>query len=59
MTIPVISAIRAKLGKNIAIKLGMPNIFDGASTNSTTPSLADKPPKLTEFMNFANMFNGM
>ncbi len=58
MTIPVIQAIRAKLGKNIAIKLGMPNIFDCA-LDTPAPASTGKPPKLSEFMNFANAFNGM
>lgn len=58
MTIPQIQAIRNKLGKNIAIKVGMPSLFGGA-LDTPAPSSTGKPPKLSEFMNFANMFNGM
>lgn len=60
MTIPQIDAVRSKLGENIAIKVGMPGLFSGA-TDTTVPSApySDKPPKLSEFMNFANAFNGI
>jgi hypothetical protein len=60
MTIPQIDAIRGKLGENIAIKIGMPGLFGGVSETSAPPSNpTDKPPKLSEFMNFANVFNGI
>ena len=59
MTIPQIEAIRGKLGKNIAIKIGMPGLFGGSLEATPTPSPTGKPPKLSEFMNFANAFNGI
>jgi hypothetical protein len=58
MTIPAIEAIRGELGENIAIKIGMPNIFGGA-LDTPSPSPTGKPPKLSEFMNFANAFSGV
>lgn len=60
MTIPQIDAIRRRLGKNIALKVGIPGLFGGAVGSSSPPSPApDKPPKLSEFMAFANAFNGI
>lgn len=61
LTIPQIDAIRARLGKHIPIKMGIPGLFgnDAANTNTAPPSRPDKPPKLSEFINFANMFNGI
>jgi hypothetical protein len=59
MTIPQIDAIRGKLGKNIAIKVGMPGLFGGAIDVSAPSTATGKPPKLSEFMNFANAFNGI
>jgi hypothetical protein len=58
MTIPQIDAIRARLGKHIPISMGIPGIFGGVTETSTSLS-PDKPPKLSEFMNFANAFNGI
>lgn len=55
-TIPQIDAIRSKLGKNIAIKIGTPGLFGGA-LDATPPSPTGKPPKLSQFMAFANAFN--
>jgi len=60
MSIPVIQAYRDSLGDNIAIKIGMPGIFGGSLGTSTAPSTdTGKPPKLSQFMNFANAFNGI
>jgi hypothetical protein len=59
MTIPQIDAIRNRLGENIAIKIGMPSLFGGVSETPASISSSDKPPKLSEFMNFANAFNGI
>ena len=56
MTLPQIDAIRAELGENIAIKIGMPGLFGGATDIPTT---TDKPSKLSDWMNFANAFNGI
>lgn len=59
--IPQIMAILDGAEENIAIKIGMPNVLGGGaldktSTSSPTP---DKPPKLSQFMAFANAFNGI
>jgi hypothetical protein len=59
MTIPQIDAIRGKLGENIAIKIGMPGLFGGVLDTPSPSSATGKPPKLSEFMNFANTFNGI
>jgi len=59
-TIPQIDAIRSKLGKNIAIKIGMPGIFGGALDKPPpTSSPTGKPPKLSEFAAFCNAFNSI
>lgn len=58
MPIPVIQAYRNNLGENIAIKIGMPGGMFGSSIDtSPAPVNTGKPPKLSEFMNFANAFN--
>jgi hypothetical protein len=59
MTIPAIEAIRAELGENIAIKIGMPSLLGGVSDTPTSPPHPDKLPKLYEFINFTNSFNGI
>lgn len=61
LTILQIDAIRARLGKHIPIKMGIPSLFgnEATNTNATPPSRPDKAPKLSEFINFANMFNGI
>jgi len=57
-TIPQIEAILSELPENIAIKIGMPGIFGGALDNpASASSPTGKPPKLSEFMAFANAFN--
>ena len=58
-TIPQIDAIRNRLGKNIAIKIGIPGIFGGALDTVPSSHTPDKPPKLSEFMAFANAFDGI
>ena len=58
MTIPAIEAITGKLGKHIAIKLGVPGLFGGALEKSSSQQGDGKPPKLSQFMEFANAFNG-
>ena len=58
-TIPQIDAVRSKLGKNIAIKIGIPGIFGGALDIPSPPTHPDKPPKLSEFMAFASAFDGI
>lgn len=60
MTIPQIDAIRARLGKHIPISMGIPGLFGGSVETEAPPSNpSGKPPKLSEFMNFANAFNGI
>lgn len=61
LTIPQISAIRVRIGKHAQISMSIPGLFGGeiADVNATPPPRPDKPPKLSEFMNFANMFNGI
>jgi hypothetical protein len=60
MTIPQIDAIRGKLGKNIAIKVGMPGLFGGAlEAPAASSNPTGKPPKLSQFADFASVFNGI
>jgi hypothetical protein len=59
MTIPVIQAIRKKIGKHIEMTIGIPGLFGGALDTPTHPSPSGRPPKLSEFMNLANAFNGI
>lgn len=57
-TIPQIIALLNEAEENISIKIGMPGIFGGALDNSPPASSpTSKPPKLSEFMAFANAFN--
>lgn len=57
-TIPQIEAILDGAKENISLKMGIPNMFGGTSPlPSSTPQRADKPPKLSQFMSFANAFN--
>lgn len=58
-TIPQIDAIRVRLGKNIALKVGIPNIFGGASNPTPPPEYTGERPKLSQFVEFANAFNGI
>lgn len=59
-SLPQIEAIRKNLGKNIALKVGMPGMFGvSLDVSSTPPENTGKPPKLSEFMDFANAFNGI
>jgi len=59
-TIPQIMAILAESDENIAIKMGMSGgIFGGALDNPTPSPSTGKPPKLSEFINFASAFNGI
>jgi len=51
-TIPQVNAIRRKLGKYTAIKLGIP-IKDEAPVNP------GRPPKLSELQAFCGAFSGM
>lgn len=56
-TIPQIETVLDRLDKHIEIRVGMPGMFGGTVETSSAPSkLADKPPKLSEFMSFANDF---
>lgn len=58
MTIPQIEAYRKSIGKNIPLKIGIPGMFSGASSlPSSTLQRTDKPPKLSQFISFANAFN--
>jgi hypothetical protein len=57
-TIPQIEAILAELPENISIKIGMPSgILAGTIETPEPTQNTGKPPKLSEFMNFANAFN--
>ena len=60
-TIPQIEAVLDKLDRHIEIKIGMPAMgVGGASverTESVPHGLADKAPKISDFMMFANEFN--
>ena len=60
MTIPQIEATRNELGPNISLKIGGQNLF-GGSLEAPTPSENNtgKPPKLSQFMDLANAFNGI
>ena len=57
-TLPQIESIRKNLGKNIAIKIGMPGMF-GGSTDNSNASPTGKASKISDFMNIANAFNGI
>lgn len=57
-TIPQIIALLNEAKENISIKIGMPGIFGGVLDNpQPASSPTGKPPKLSEFMAFANAFN--
>jgi len=58
-TIPQIEVIHKNLGKHIEIKMGFPGLFGIGSVDSDTTSagFANKPPKLSEIMSFADAFN--
>lgn len=57
-TIPQIMAILDGAEENIAIKMGMPNVFGSTSETLAQQQKNDgKPPKVSEFANLANMFN--
>lgn len=58
-TIPQIRAILDGANENIAIKIGLPGILGGALDNPAPSPTSNKPPKLSEFMAFANAFNGI
>lgn len=60
-TIPQIMAILDGAEENIPIKMGVPNIFGSPtlSATSTNEPKTDSPPKLSQFMSFANAFNGI
>lgn len=58
-TIPQINAIRSRLGKNIAIKIGIPGLFGGALDTPPHSPTPDRPPKLSEFAAFVSAFNGI
>ncbi len=51
MTIPQIDAIRARLGKNIAIKIGMPNIFGGISESNVSDEGTSSQEDVDSFFN--------
>ena len=56
-TIPQILALNMELPEQLAIdRMTIPGIFGGALDNPP-PSPTGKPPKLSEFMAFANAFN--
>lgn len=60
LSLPVIEAYRRNFGKNIAMKVGMPGLLGGISDAASIPSpTPDKPPKLSQFVAFANAFNGI
>lgn len=58
-TIPQIIAILDGAEENISIKMGIPNIFGSPALSPTTSGgmKTNEPPKLSQFMNFANAFN--
>lgn len=58
-TIPQIMAILAESGENIAVKIGMPGGALGGAADNIPPQPDGKPPKLSQFQEFAGMFNGI
>jgi len=58
-TIPVIESILSRIGKHIEIKVGLPGMLSGKAIDATpvVPKTDGKPPKLSEFISFANAFN--
>lgn len=58
-TIPQIMAILDGAEENIAIKIGMPSVLGSPALSPTTSGelKTNEPPKLSQFMNFANAFN--
>jgi hypothetical protein len=58
-TLPQIQEIRKRLGKNIALKIGMPSLFGGALDAPEVTAPTGKPSKLSDFMSFASQFNGI
>jgi hypothetical protein len=60
MTIPAIEAIRTKFFERrpFSMNMGFPGIFGEAPQETPAPINDGKPPKLSQFMEFANMFNG-
>jgi len=57
-TIPQIMAILDGAGENIPINMGIPGLGMGTTQNESIPDIdKSKPPKLSQFANFAGMFN--
>lgn len=59
MPLPIIQAYLRELPENIALKIGMPGLLGGTLDNPPLSPTAGKAPKLSEFMSFANAFNGI
>ena len=55
-TIPQLNAILRDADEHISLKIGIPNIFGGVSS---TPQNNDGPPKVSQFAEFASMFDGI
>jgi hypothetical protein len=58
-TLPQINALLGEADENISIKIGMPNIFGGASSIAPAPPADGKPPKVSQFAALAGMFGGI
>jgi hypothetical protein len=64
LTLPIINAYRRQSGKHIELKLGLPSSLGLSQVQSSTSDLQpianpEKPPKLSQFIEFANAFNGV
>lgn len=57
-TLPKIEAYRKSIGRNVSLKMGIPNILS-TPAGIQPKGLADKPPKLSQFASFASAFNGL
>ena len=58
-TKPQLDAILSDLPENLSLKIGIPGIFGGALDKTEPAKKTNKPPKLSEFMAFANAYNGI
>lgn len=57
-TLPQIRALNEELPEQLAIdRIAIPGIFGGIFDDSKSMPKPDRPPKLSEFISFANAFN--